>query len=55
MVYAMSGARSVELKRNVYVGGGHADSDSKNCTVQVYDLDSGKWSTLPKYQCSVLL
>ena len=43
--------QTVLIQRNIYVGGGRADSDDQNCTIQVYDMDSNTWSRLPKYQC----
>ena len=41
---------SVVLKGKLYMGGGHASGDSQECTVMVYDIQSGEWSTLPKHQ-----
>lgn len=43
--------RTVVIQRKIYVGGGHADNNDQNCTIQVYDMDGDTWTTLPKYRC----
>ena len=42
-----SGARTVTIGRNVYLAGGIARDARSAQTVQVYNIDTGKWSTLP--------
>ena len=52
MVYGMTWYPcAVVLQTKVYIGGGGgADNDSDGCAVQVYDIESDKWSCLPRYQ-----
>ena len=51
MPFAMSNnTHSVVLNGKLYMGGGRASGDSQECTVMVYDIQSGEWSTLPKHQ-----
>ena len=52
MPFAMSNnTHSVVLKGKLYMGGGCASGNSQvECTVMVYDIRSGEWSTLPKHQ-----
>ena len=52
MPFAMSNnTHSVVLKGKLYMGGGHASGDSQvECTVMVYDIQSGEWSKLPQHQ-----
>ena len=42
-----SGATAVTIGRNVYLAGGTAPDDRSSLIVQVYNIDTGKWSTLP--------
>ena len=40
------------LQKNIYVGGGNASNLSDNSTIQVYNIDKGKWYRLPlRYSC----
>ena len=40
-------ATAVPIGRNVYIAGGVAPDDRSAQIVQVYNIDTGKWSTLP--------
>ena len=50
MLFATSDSHAVILQKKVYIGGGWANDDVDDCTIQVYDMEIEEWSRLPKYQ-----
>ena len=50
MLYATSNSHAVILQKKVYIGGGWANNDVDDCTIQVYDMEIEEWSRLPGYQ-----
>ena len=50
MLYATSNSHAVILQKKVYIGGGWANNDVDDCTIQVYDMEIEEWSRLPRYR-----
>jgi len=53
MPYAMSGnIQAVTIDQTVYVGGGDTGRAGGNPIVMVFNTQSSKWHTLPRYNCT---
>ena len=50
MLFATSDSHAVILQKKVYIGGGWANNDVDDCTIQVYDMEIEEWSRLPRYR-----
>ena len=49
MPFGMTYIQSVQVQGTLYAGGGLADDDDNSYIVMTYDINAGKWATLPPY------